>query len=370
MKKNLSIFFALATFLSLTAISHADYTVIPGSPYERQFNLEVEPGSRQSASIVIKNLGNNAETLNIYSADATHSAQGTFAITTKNTEQFHIGNWISFEEDKVIIPPREEITIPFIIEIPENATPGSYAGGIAVEQSSGSRQLNDANGEAGQSGISVSSRFIVKVFLSIPGEKIHSYKWEDFKFEYAGNDSHARFVMTVSNDGNTIVMVDPKVELTGFPPLKEPVIELPSATIQPGTESQKIDLRFTEKPRLGFYFAKGTATFSELDIINNEKVNPETQTREITINLTPWYLIVIITLVLLTIIIAPFVWYFRSKNYYSRCETYEVKEGQTIISIAKENKSNWKKIVKINKLKPPYNLKPGQTILIPPKKSQ
>lgn len=364
MKKLLILTIGIISFLNFTAITSADYTVVPAPPYERQFNIEAEPGSRQSASVIIKNIGNRAVTLNLYGADATQSAQGTFALTTNTAEQRHIGTWITFEQPEVTVPSGEEITVPFILQIPDSVTPGSYAGGIAVEN------MNGANGEITEEtpSVSISSRFVVRMYVSIPGEKKHQYEWKDFSYSYSNENNHAKFTFEVSNTGNTILMVDPKVELEGFPAFKEPVVELPTATIQPGTESQKIDLRLTEKPPAGFYVATGTLTFSEFDIVNNKKINTESESRQLMINLTPWYFIAIIIIVILVLIFAPLVLYFRYRAYYKKCVSYTVAENETIITIAKERGVKWKKIAKLNKLKPPYTLEAGQHILIPPKK--
>ncbi len=364
MKKLLILTIGITSFLNYTIFASADYTVVPAPPYERQFNIEAEPGSKQSASVIIKNIGNKAVRLNLYGADATQSAQGTFALTTNTTEQRHIGTWITFEKPEITVPAGEEITVPFILQIPDSTTPGSYAGGIAVEN------MNGFNGETTKEtpSVSISSRFIVRIYVSIPGEKIHQYKWKDFSYSYSNENNHAKFTFDISNTGNTIILVDPKVELDGFPSLKQPIIELPTATIQPGTQSQKIDLRLTEKPPAGFYLATGTLTFSELDIVNNKKINSKTESRQFMINLTPWYFIAIIIIVILALILTPLILYFRYKTYYKKCVSYTVAENDTVITIANKRGVKWKKITKLNKLKPPYTLKVGQHILIPPKK--
>jgi len=353
--------------LSLSQIASADYTVIPAPPYNRQFSFEIEPSSKDTASVLIKNLGNGPVTLNLYSADATQSSQGTFALSSKTTTQWHVGNWISFEEPTVTVPAMEELSVPFVVNVPESATPGSYAGGIAVELAKNGPDTTEEY-TAPASAVTISSRFIVKLFVKVPGEKKHTFTWEDFKFDYANDTNHARFVFDVKNSGNTIVMMDPKVELVGFPPLKNSIIELPTATFQPSNDVQTISLRFLEKPPVGFYFVKGTASFYEYDFLSDKKITPQVETRDITINLTPWYVAVIIVIVILLLIISPIIWYRRTKKYIIACTEYQVVEGDTVISIAEKERASWKKIAKLNKLKPPYTLQTGKKILIPPKK--
>lgn len=363
MKKLLITTIGLIALLNIP-LATASPTVIPGPPHDRQFNLQVDAGTKQSSTIIVKNLGVAPANYKIYGVDATQSAQGTFALTTQTAEQRHIGTWIKFENTDITVPPEEELVVPFLIDVPASATPGAYAGGIAVED----KGKNSSPSSDGGSSVSVSSRFIVKIFLNVPGEKIHQYEWNDFRYSYADQNTHARFTFEVSNTGNTILLVEPKVELDGYPALKQPIIELPVATIQPGTKSQTIDLRLTEKPPVGFYRATGTLTFSELDILKNEKINPVTETRQLTINLTPWYYIAIILAIFATLILTPIIFYYHRRNFLKKCSRYTVAEGDTIISVAETCEADWTRIAKINKIKPPYTLTVNAKLLIPPKK--
>ena len=47
-----------------------------------------------------------------------------------------------------------------------------------------------------------------------------------------------------------------------------------------------------------------------------------------------------------------------------------MQEGETTESIAEKFGMSWKKLVKTNKLKPPYSLKHGQKILVLEKKER
>lgn len=366
MKKFLLLLTSTALLISLYPTTSADYTVLPGPPYERQYNMELEPGTQKTATIIVKNLDTEDLTVELYGADATQSAQGTFALTTDTTEQKHIGTWIKFEDPSFLVPAREEIQIPFTVNIPTRVTPGSYAGGIAIVKSGPNSALDESTG---RSAVSITSRFIVKIFVKIPGEVNHSYSWDNFTFNYPNDVSHSRFGFDITNKGNTILLAEPKIEITGFPPLKDPIIEMPTATISQNSGQQHIEARWKDRPLIGFYTAKGTVTFSEFDIANNKKINTETQEREIMINLTPWYIIVILAVVFVLLVTLPLVLYIRKKKFIARCSIYKVREGDTIISIAKAKKADWKKIAKANKLKAPYTLKPDKKILIPPNKN-
>ena len=368
MKKLLTTILALTFFASFTQICLAEFTVQPVEPYDRQFIMEIAAGESAESSIRVSNLGNDPITVKTYGADGTNSNQGTFALTTLSKEQKHIGQWVTFQEETTTIEPKQEALIPFKITIPENTTPGNYGGGIAVEASAA--QLN-GNGELeGTQGgqVTTSARIFSKIFVRIPGDKIHKYEWTNFGFNGGDASERSTFHFSFKNNGNTIVLAKPTIKLTGFPPLKNNIIELPEATIQPGTEVNDIQKRWDNKPSFGFYFAKTTVEFAEFDIINNEKTNPETFTKNIRINLTPTYITVIIAGVIILLITYLIVTYVLIREFTKSCKKYKVAKGETLPSIANDYNTSWKRLAKINKIKKPYVLKANQTILVPPKK--
>lgn len=367
MRKLTLLITGILTFFSFASISSAEYAVVPGPPFERQFLLEALPGESTESSVIIKNLGNEDLELDVYAADATNSNLGTFALTTRSTEQRHIGTWAEFESGTVTVPAQDELTVPFTINVPENATPGNYAGGVAVEASS--REINPYDDEsAAPEAVSISARIITKLFLSVPGDKIHDYAWTDFSFEQNPKNGHHTFSFGFTNDGNTIVLAEPTITISGFPPTETTELKLPQITLQPGTELSDITKKWENIPVVGLYTANATILFSELDIIRNEKINQQIETRSITINLTPDYIIAIIggaALILLLILIVVIV---RKILFRKSLVRYAVQQGDTLASIAKSRNTDWKKIAKINKIKSPYTITVGQKLLVPPGK--
>lgn len=375
-KLGLSIF---TTIIILTAplippLAQAEYTVKPSAPFERQFTFEIEPGQQSESSIIVKNLGNTSLKTTFYSADATHSNMGTFAITSNAKEQRHIGTWVKFANSNQIIPPKQEVEIPFTVQVPENTPPGNYGGGIAVEAT----PINDTNTfiendegdlekvEEAKSQVQVTSRLITKIFVKIPGEKKTNVTWTNFSYTSKENGHRPSFSFSFKNTGNTIITAEPIIRFSGFPPLETKELKLSTITLQPGTAINDVIERWNDQPGIGIYSAKATVTFSEYDIIENTKINPWTEIRSVPlINLTPWYIIVIIILVVFGII-ATITWRVIGKKIYLKnCYTYTVKQGETIVDIAKTHRANWKKIAKTNKLKPPFALQKDQKILVP-----
>lgn len=366
MKKLLSTLLGLALFLAIAPLTHAEFTVVPSAPHERQFNFEIPPGQSQTASIVIKNLGSNTLTVSTYSADGTNSSQGTFALTSRSREQRHIGNWVTFAEPTITIPPRTDVTVPFSIGVPDNATPGNYGGGIAVEATSAELSGNDPLNENGA--VTTAARIFVRTFVNVPGERVNDYEWTDFGFNGKTDIKKPYFRFSFKNNGNTIVIAEPSIDLSGFPPIQETTLKLPEITIQPGTALENIELRWDDQPSFGYYNATANVKFSEFDIVANEKTNVRVLQQKMGINLTPPYITAIILVALLLLIVVVLYRVISMRQLRARSTSYKVKQGESITSIAEDYDINWKKLAKLNKIKRPYTLKVGQIILVPPKK--
>jgi predicted negative regulator of RcsB-dependent stress response len=118
-------------------------------------------------------------------------------------------------------------------------------------------------------------------------------------------------------------------------------------------------------PIAGFYYATANVKFYEYDIMNNDRANEVTESKTLIINLTPWYFIVIILLVLAGIIAYPIYTSYQNKKLRKTCKMYKVKKGATIMDVAAAHNINWKKLAKLNKLKKPYTLKEGQVLCAP-----
>ncbi len=366
--------------------AQAAFSMIPTPPVKHQFSFEIKPGEEKTSSVIIENLDKGKVTLRLYGADGTQSNQGTFALTSQSTEQRLIGKWITFTNPVQTLDSREKKEIPFTIKIPANATPGSYTGGIAAE--TGEENKNEGKSTS----VNITSRFVVKMFIVIPGQKIHKYEWTNFSYLPEKNGAFkepSRFTLSYSNTGNTIVSAEQKIEINGFPPLPAPktsngyksiydskkglTFELVPATLLQKNTAE-IPVKWDNQPIFGFYKAKATVSFSEYDVISGKKINTVEQTKEINIFIplktdTPLGMtIFIIFLITLGVAATLIVKKIRLILLKKSCITHSIEQGETLVELAEKHGIKWKNLARINGLKAPYSLKTGQKILVPPAK--
>jgi len=368
-KRLISIIAVAALLFSFMPLAQAGFTMVPSKPdTRRQFNFQINPGESISDSVIIENINATPLTLLLYGADATHSNQGSFALVNRTATQRTVGNWVKFDSSTVSLNPGERKVIPFTITLPDKITPGSYAGGIAAETTTVQpTQQNAQNGSTG-AGVIISSRLVVKLFITVPGEKTVKYSWAELTHTLNANNKY-HFSFTYNNEGNAAIMVDPKIEISGFPSNYNGEYKIPGTTLLQG-EKVSIPYDWNQNPFFGTFTVKATTTFWEYDIATNQNINPQTETRTFVFYVIPWKIVGVI-LGVIVLLIAFFVFRkFRKVHLKKKCSLYTVRESDTLVSLSKETGVSWKGLAKINKLKPPYNLSKGDIIHLPPFKTK
>lgn len=365
MKKILTAITFIAIFTGMIPLTQAGFSMVPSkNETRRQFNMELKPGESRKDSIVIENNNEQPLTLLLYGADATHSNQGSFALVNRTATQRTVGSWVKFKETTVTLEGGEKKEIPFTIDIPDKITPGNYAGGIAAETTTVQNGDTEKKANTG-AGVVISSRLVVKLFISVPGEKNLKYDWLDYTHGVTVGDKQ-RFVMSYSNGGNAAVTVEPKIEFSGLG-ISPQEVNIPGTTL---LQNEKVSIPYDwdKKPLFGIITAKATTVFSEYDIANNQNLNPTTMTKTVTFWIIPWNIAGVLLAVLGVLILYFGITTFSMKRLKKISKSYEVQEGETLVSIAEKAGINWKKLATINKMKPPYTVKKGDKLKVPSKK--
>lgn len=375
--------FITAILFSSTAL--AGFNLVATEDEAMVLNYKLFNGQTITDSVTVTNNSDEDLSLRIYGADGVPSTQGSFSIANSNDEQRAVGIWLQFSEPIITIEPNSRLDIPYTISIPNTVPPGTYAGGIAAETIAG-----DEDQEAGSTMLSVISRFALKMYINIPGKVIHQPGWTDFSHSLEENNIN-KFNLTFENNGNTHVIVESEIEILGWPegnvlgqdpetlsydPVEQErlfkereknYIKLNAVDLFQG-DSISLPSYWNKRPVFGSYTARATVTFYEYNVITGEKTDPEVLVKEINFTVIWWDLIILVSLFI--ILFTGYVVYKLShlSSLRKKCVLYTVKPNETLSFIAKETGTNWKLLAKINKIKPPYTIEPGQKILVQRKK--
>jgi hypothetical protein len=104
-----------------------------GSSVDRQFFFfEAAPGAVIDDWVAVKNISDESLTFDVFGADAFNLEDGSWAMKEFGEEMLDVGAWVWLNEREVIVEPQTEVRIPIRIEVPSDASPGDYAGGIVA----------------------------------------------------------------------------------------------------------------------------------------------------------------------------------------------------------------------------------------------
>jgi hypothetical protein len=98
------------------------------------YTFGATPGGRIEDHVAIRNYSDQAATFLIRGTDAVNTPQGGFAARPINQRSHDLGAWIALPRSdlSVTVPARTALIVPFLVEIPRNATPGDHIGVITA----------------------------------------------------------------------------------------------------------------------------------------------------------------------------------------------------------------------------------------------
>ncbi|WP_433385910.1 WxL protein peptidoglycan domain-containing protein [Micromonospora sp. KLBMP9576] len=156
------------------AADNGEWAVVPTPPTNAgptprlYFFLESPAGRTLADSVRVINRTDTERTFTVYGADAYNTARdGGFALRRSDEKQSDIGVWTAVGAGTVVIPPKAQADIPFVITVPTNASPGDHVGGIvAMESVPGGR--SESNGVA----IAVQRAVGARIYLRVAGPEV------------------------------------------------------------------------------------------------------------------------------------------------------------------------------------------------------
>ncbi len=172
----------------------------------------IEPGETVEDAVTVYNLGNTPLIFNVYPTDAFNNDDGTFSVLPGDKKPTDVGTWFTLDQELISVPPGMQTTIPFVIKVPRDATPGDHVG--AVLASSSTKGTGD-NGET----ITLDRRTGTRLFVRVAGELRPELAITNMESDYdqAVNsfDGTTTVKFRVENRGNVRMSGNPIVEVGG-----------------------------------------------------------------------------------------------------------------------------------------------------------
>lgn len=93
--------------------------------------LELDPGATATEHLAVRNFSDVEVTFAITAADGYFTPTGRFNMLPSDAESVDAGTWITADE-QVTVAAGGTAVLPFTVAVPDNATPGDHAAGIAA----------------------------------------------------------------------------------------------------------------------------------------------------------------------------------------------------------------------------------------------
>ncbi len=367
-------YFIIVSCLSFFSFSSAiEYGGFGGRPaYPRADNPRtesifihtLEPGAIQKEWITVINNSSEAKTVLVYAADSTPSTGGAFACKQFSEEQKDVGSWVKLEKTEIKLNAGTTLLIPFTITVPTNAGVGEHNGCILIQEKKAKKD--------DQPGVNLSIRTGLRVAITVPGDI--ERKLEVMGFDYKRQNGGIVLHPQVKNAGNVSIDADVSVITRYFFGVKYAEQGGQYPVLRWETSDWNFDLK---KPFWGWLYRSSFSVSYD--------PNPEAQVWSntdgklvtldgptvwfITLPTLLWFIVELIMVALLGILVFLYIVARRREQWViNHWVKYTLKSNTDITTLAADHDVSWKLLAKVNRLKPPYTLKKGDTLKVPPHK--
>lgn len=368
---------AAMLFLPVLA-SAAGYGGIGGRPANPQpnnprtqsiFIYELKPGQSAADGIQVFNNTDQRQTVSLYAVDSVLSSGGAFACAQNADPKHDVGAWVELSSDTINLGPNSNQVVPFTVTVPDSrkVSVGEHDGCIALQAASQTATATNRNG------VVLSFRSAIRMVVTIPGKIVKRLDIKTVAISRA-KDGNYLVTPTIQNSGNVSLDTNVQVKLVTLFGNSLVTSKAGTSPVLPRTQaSQNFEIK---RPFWGgLYRAKVIAAYNSnpaTELGLGQHSNQQTIQRNSAIFFAmPAAAAAPIELVILLLIAGAIFWIVKrwrsSKHIRHHWEAYSVKRGDTLEKLSKRFNVSWKKIATANKLKPPYNLKQGQELKLPPK---
>ncbi|MER7005142.1 DUF916 domain-containing protein [Dactylosporangium sp. NPDC000555] len=179
-----------------------------GKPDRRtHYTLQGDPGGKVEERVLITNSSKVRASFVVYGTDAFNTSTGAFDLLPAATKPTGIGSWMKFPSQTVDIDAGASVSVPFLIDVPANATPGDHAGGVVVSLATGGTDVK------------LDTRVAVRLYLRIAGLLRPTLETQKVRATYNGvgnpiGKGGVDVTYTVVNTGNIRLSSHARVTVT------------------------------------------------------------------------------------------------------------------------------------------------------------
>ena len=339
----------------------------PNNPRTQSiFIYTLDRSETKQDQILLKNNSDSPVTMNVYATDGVVTNTGAYSCRQASEPKKDLGAWIKIDQAKVTLQPGEELRDNFSVTLPSNADVGEHNACIAFEDVNQQGQPTGGN-------VILRTRQAIRMAVTVPGDLKREISLETFTF--GGSALAQQYDLAVNNKGNVSADVDTRVYLED---LWGNEIYTNGGSY-PILANQTLNQTFRSEKQMmfgGWYYTHATAkydtrpgTFGVADEAHVRQLATDKQLVFLWPTTTGWAIIIII-IALLGMALYVFIRRRRARAVIQKTwKTVTIHEATTIEQLAREYGVSWKRIARANRIKPPYTVESGRTLLLPPIKT-
>ncbi len=220
------------------------------------FSYALNPGAHLDDGIVVANRGTEPVELDVYAADGYTTSTGALDLRLATQEPVGVGAWIVVPQHHVTVPAGQTVEVPFTVDIPANATPGDYAGGVVTSLTVADQSAN----------VNVDRRLGIRTGIRVGGDLAPALSIDDVSVDWDGGAvpflfGDATVHYRVHNAGNVSLSADEADAVAGpFGWGQVSAVPGDAAPVLLPGESWQRDVRIPAVAAMGVVWASVTAT--------------------------------------------------------------------------------------------------------------
>ncbi len=339
----------------------------PGSPRKDVprsksiFVHTINKGQVITDNVRISNNSDATKVVAVYPIDAITTNSGSFTCKQKVEPVDGAGSWLKFNRTQLTLEKGQNEMVDFTITAPADADAGEHDACVAIEE------VGDQGQQTGN--LRLRTRSAIRVALTIPGQLTRTPSIAGY--QVIQNGESQTYTVQLQNSGNVSADTQVKVRLK----------TLSGTTVYenggeyPIMSGGHMELSFkNDKAPLfgGWYIAEASAQYDKRPEVYGTQDQQQLVTlraNSIIIFMMPQPLGLLIMSAGSATVGGWIYMLWRRQRFAARAlqtwHTHVVQSGDNLQLLAERHNVHWKRLAKINQLKPPYALLRGSRLRVP-----
>lgn len=264
------------------------------------FSYALNPGAHLDDGLVVANRGTETIELDVYAADGYTTSTGAVDLRLAAEQPTGVGKWIAVPQRHVSVPAGQTVEVPFTVDVPADATPGDYAGGVVTSLTVADQSAN----------VNVDRRLGIRAGIRVGGDLVPALSVDDVRVDWDGGVvpflfGDATVHYGLHNTGNVSLTADDTDAVAGPFGLgrAEAAPDAASPVLLPG-ETWPRDVRVSGVAAMGLLWASVTATPTVTDASGSITALDPVEASAVGAAV-PWPLLAVLVLAVLATVFGP-----------------------------------------------------------------